>query len=100
LQPPQRDDTWRTREVGNGTTQLIEEYLDLLDDALVGPNWRSALSKLNTVAPEDWDWAPPGAERSICDLVRHLGCGKIIARDHAIGGGTLTWDDVGGGRER
>jgi uncharacterized damage-inducible protein DinB len=85
--------------VNNVTTQLIEQYLYLLDDAFAGPDWHSLLSNLNTVAPEDWDWAPPGGERSIRAIVRHAGYSKIVAHDQAFGGGTLTWDDAGGDEE-
>ncbi|HEX3270845.1 MAG TPA: DinB family protein [Ktedonobacterales bacterium] len=81
------------------TTQLIEEYLYLLDDAFAGPEWHSVLSNLKTVMPEDWEWVPPGGERSIRAIVRHLGLSKIIAHDWAFGGGTLTWDAAGGDEE-
>lgn len=71
----------------------IEQYLDLIDSAFAGPEWHSLLSNLNTVAPADWTWAPPGGARSIRDIVRHVGRGKVIAHDQAFGEGTLTWDD-------
>ncbi len=75
------------------TTQAIEQYLYLLDDAFAGPYWHSVLSKLHTVAPEDWEWVPPGGARSIRAIVRHLGRVKLMAHDQAFGAGTLTWDD-------
>lgn len=81
------------------TTQLIEQYLYLLDDAFAGQDWHSVLSNLNTVAPEDWEWVPPGGARSIRAIVRHVGLSKLIAHDQAFGGGTLTWDDAGGDEE-
>lgn len=73
--------------------QAIEHYLSLLDDAFAGPDWHSLLSNLHTVAPEDWEWVPPGGERSIRAIVRHLGYSKLVAHDQAFGAGTLTWDD-------
>jgi DinB superfamily len=75
------------------TTQAIDHYLYLLDDAFAGPDWHSLLSNLNTVAPEDWGWVPPGGKRSIRDIVRHLGRVKVVSHDQAFGGATLTWDD-------
>jgi uncharacterized damage-inducible protein DinB len=81
------------------TTQVIEEYLSLLDDAFAGPDWHSVLSNLTAVAPEDWEWTPPGGVRSIRAIVRHVGRVKLMAHDQAFGGGTLTWDDVGGEEE-
>ena len=76
------------------TRQALEIYLSLLDDAFAGPEWHSLLSNLATVAPEDWTWVPPGGERSIRSIVRHIGYSKLVAYDQAFGGGTLTWDDV------
>ena len=81
------------------TRQALELYRSLLDDAFAGPDWHSILSNLATVAPEDWTWIPPGGERSICDIVRHVGRSKLVAYDQAFGGGTLTWDNVGGDEE-
>jgi hypothetical protein len=75
------------------TTHAIEQYLYLLDDAFAGPDWHSVLSNLNSVAPEDWNWVPPGGRRSIRAIVRHLGRVKLMAHDQAFGEGTLTWDD-------
>jgi uncharacterized damage-inducible protein DinB len=75
------------------TTQAIEHYLDLMDSAFAGPDWHSLLSNLNTVAPDDWTWVPPGGVRSIRDIVLHVGRSKVVAHDQAFGSGTLTWDD-------
>jgi uncharacterized damage-inducible protein DinB len=72
---------------------VIEEYLSLLDDAFAGPEWHSLLSNLNSVAPDDWEWVPPGGARSIRAIVRHVGYSKLVAYDQAFGAGTLTWDD-------
>ena len=74
-------------------TQAIEQYLYLLDAAFAGPDWHSLLSNLNTVAPDDWTWVPPGGARSIRDIVRHLGRVKLMAHYQAFGDGALTWDD-------
>lgn len=73
--------------------QVIEQYLYLMNMGFEGPDWHSLLSNLNTVAPEDWTWVPPGGERSIRNIVRHVGCSKLVAHDQAFGDGTLTWDD-------
>jgi len=63
LQEP--EDTRRRREVSDMTTQAIEHYLSLLDDAFAGSDWHSLLSNLTTVAPEDWTWMPLGGVRSM-----------------------------------
>lgn len=74
-------------------TQVIEQYLSLMDAGFDGPDWHSVLTNLNSVAPEDWEWVPPGGARSIRHIVRHLGRVKIMAYDQAFGGATLDWDD-------
>jgi hypothetical protein len=81
------------------TTQAIEQYLCLLDNAFAGPDWHSLLSNLHSVASEDWNWVPRGGVRSIRAIVRHLGRVKLMAHDQAFGPGTLTWDDAGGDEE-
>ncbi len=73
--------------------EAIESYLYLMDAGFDGPDWHSLLSNLNTVTPEDWEWVPPDGARSIRDIIRHVGCSKVIAYDQAFGGATLTWDD-------
>ncbi|HEY7973752.1 MAG TPA: DinB family protein [Ktedonobacterales bacterium] len=75
------------------TTPAIEQYLFLLDAGFDGPDWHSLMRNLSTVTPADWTWVPPGGERSIRDIVRHVGRVKLMAHDQAFGGGTLTWDD-------
>lgn len=82
------------------TRQAIESYLYLMDAGFSGPDWHSLLSNLNTVAPEDWEWVPPGGARSIRAIVSHVGCGKVIAYDQAFGRATLTWDDPRVDRDR
>jgi hypothetical protein len=74
-------------------TQAIGQYLDLMDAGFGGPAWGSLLSNLNTVAPEDWEWVPPGGARSIRDIVHHVGGVKVLSHDQAFGGATLTPDD-------
>lgn len=75
------------------TRDSIETYLYLMDAGFDGPYWHSLLSNLNAVAPEDWEWVPPGGARPIRQIVQHVGRAKAIAYDQAFGGATLTWDD-------
>jgi uncharacterized damage-inducible protein DinB len=75
-------------------TLAVSQLLYLLDEAFDGTTeWHSFLGNLRSVTPEDWLWVPPGGERSIRDIVGHVGGCKLMYHDYAFGGGTLTWDD-------
>lgn len=72
-----------------GVTQLLY----LLDEAFQGPQWHSLLGNLRSLDAEDWGWVPPGGDRSIRDIVRHVGGSKLMYHNHAFGDAKLTWDD-------
>ena len=80
-------------------TPGVAQLLYLLDEAFEGPDWHSVLTNLRAVRPEDWDWLPPGGDRSIREIVAHLGSCKFMYENHAFGDRSLTWDDplVAGG---
>ena len=72
---------------------VVGELLHLLDEAFAGDDWHSLLGNLRDVAPEEWTWLPPGGDRSLRDMVQHIGSCKLMYDDHAFGGATLDWDD-------
>ncbi|MEJ7839971.1 MAG: DinB family protein, partial [Thermomicrobiales bacterium] len=59
--------------------------------------WHALLSNLESVRPEDWDALPPGAERSIRQLVHHVGRCYVIYENHCFGDVTSTWQSAGVG---
>jgi hypothetical protein len=75
------------------TSGVVEELLRLLDEAFAGDDWHSLLGNLRNIAPVEWTWLPPGGDRSLRDMVQHIGSCKLIYDDHAFGGATLDWDD-------
>ncbi len=81
------------------TAVVVEDLLRSLDAAFEGEttypgdDWHSLLSNLSTVPPEAWNWLPPGGARSIRDLVRHIGRGKLEYNDCAFGAAALRGDD-------
>jgi uncharacterized damage-inducible protein DinB len=76
------------------STPAVLQLLYLLDEAFDGTTeWHSLLGNLRSVTPEDWLWVPPGGERSIRDIVGHVGGCKLMYYDYAFGAGTHTWDD-------
>jgi uncharacterized damage-inducible protein DinB len=75
------------------TSTGIQELLYLSDNAFAGEDWHSLLTNLRDVTPEMWGRIPPGGQRSIRDIVEHVGGCKYMYENHAFGDGTLTWDD-------
>jgi hypothetical protein len=74
-------------------TIAVSQLLYLLDDAFDGTEWNSLLGNLGSVTADDWEWVPPGGERSIRDIVQHVGACKFMYEDHAFGAAKLGWDD-------
>ena len=74
------------------TAAVVSHYLYLLDEAFDGPAWHSLLGNLQPLIPEDWTRIPAGGERSIRDIVQHVGSSKFMYHNHAFGDATLTWD--------
>jgi hypothetical protein len=70
----------------------IAQLLALLDEAFDGADWHSLIGNLRPVMNEDWRWVPLGGQRSVCDIVRHVGGSKFMYHNHAFGDATLTWD--------
>lgn len=72
----------------------VREVLHLLDGAFgVGPERfeESLLENLMSVDESLWALVPEGGERSICQIVLHVGSCKEMYRNHAFEDGALTW---------
>lgn len=52
---------------------------------------QALLPNLRSVSAEDWEAKPPGADRSIRDIVLHVGGCKYLYSDHMFGSGHLDW---------
>jgi uncharacterized damage-inducible protein DinB len=81
------------------TRSAVDQLLQFLDAAFEGEDWHSLLGNLRDVAPEEWTWTPPGGQRSVRDIVQHVGGCKLMYENHAFGDASLSWDDplVAGG---
>ena len=78
----------------------VEQLLRLMDGAFTGvgespDDCHSLLANLRSVGEDDWDWHPPGGHRSIFDIVRHVGECYYVYDNHALGNGTMNWDQPG-----
>lgn len=71
----------------------VDQLLYLLDAAFENGDWHSLLGNLRTVEPEEWDWVPAGGQRSIRDIVQHVGKCTYMYENHAFGDASLDWDD-------
>jgi uncharacterized damage-inducible protein DinB len=74
-------------------TEGVTQLLHLLDEAFQGSHWHSLLGNLRSLDAEDWAWVPPGGDRSIQDIVRHVGGSKYMYHNHAFDDAMLTWGD-------
>src|SRR5215469_5441983 len=80
-------------DLGTMNTSAVSHWVYLLDEAFEGTAWHSLLGNLQSVTSEDWLWVPPGGQRSIRDMVGHVGGSKFMYHNHAFGDALLTWDD-------
>jgi uncharacterized damage-inducible protein DinB len=71
----------------------VAELLYLMDQAFAGNREHSLLGNLASVTAAEWAWVPPGGDRSIREIVRHVGGCKLMYENHAFGDGSLGWDD-------
>jgi hypothetical protein len=74
------------------TSPAVSQLLWLLDEAFAGENWHSLLTNVKAVDERDWNRVPDGGDRSIKEIVEHVGVCKIMYDNHAFGDAHLTWD--------
>lgn len=70
----------------------IDTLCWLIEDAFVGNLGDSIMSNLVNVREEDWTALPPGGERSIADILEHVGWCKWMYEDYAFGTASLPGD--------
>ncbi|MGH2610245.1 MAG: DinB family protein [Tepidiformaceae bacterium] len=74
----------------------VDATLFILDEAFEPaeprPANQSLVPNLLTVDDETWHSLPPGASRSIRDIVIHVGGCKYVYENHAFGDRSLSWD--------
>lgn len=60
------------------TAPAVSQLFYLLDEAFQGTDWHAVLSNLHSITLEDWLWVPSGGQRSIRDIIQHVGgCEKV-----------------------
>src|SRR5262245_18988137 len=77
----------------------IEQLLYMMDKAFDHDpswgNWQSFLVNLESVKDAEWLWVPEQGQRSIFDIVQHVGMCKYVYDSHAFGDGSMRWDREG-----
>ena len=70
----------------------IETLAWLIEDAFEGDPDHSLMSNLRTLKDEDWTALPRGAERSIAEVLEHVGWSKWMYENYAFGSATMRGD--------
>jgi uncharacterized damage-inducible protein DinB len=71
----------------------IEALAGLSEYAFEGDSDESLMANLLDLREGDWTALPPGAERTIADILEHVGWAKWMYEDYAFGPGTMRGDE-------
>jgi uncharacterized damage-inducible protein DinB len=72
--------------------QAIETLAWLIEDAFEGDPDQSLLANLRDLREEDWTALTTGANRSIAEVLEHVGWSKWMYEDYAFGSASLRGD--------
>ncbi|OGN90315.1 MAG: hypothetical protein A2Y88_12415 [Chloroflexi bacterium RBG_13_48_10] len=64
----------------------------LIEEAFRGNPSHSLIGNLGNITEEDWTALPPGGERSIADILEHVGWCKWMYEDYAFGTASMRGD--------
>ena len=83
----------------------LDTLVWLIAEAFEGDPSHSLLANLRDLREEDWTVTPPGSNRSIADILEHVGWSKWMYEDYAFGFALLRGDQpplvpAGGARSR
>lgn len=70
----------------------VETLAWLIEDAFEGDPDHSLMANLRDLKDENWTALPPGAERSIAEVLEHVGWSKWMYEDYAFGTATMRGD--------
>ena len=70
----------------------IDTLAWLIEGAFDGDPDQSLLASLRNLRDEDWLMLPPGASRSIAEILEHVGWAKWMYEDYAFGTASLRGD--------
>jgi uncharacterized damage-inducible protein DinB len=95
----------KTSITSTGSRTAVDTLAWLVEDAFAGNHEQSLLANLRDLRDQDWTALPPGAGRTVSDILEHVGWCKWMYEDYAFGAATLPGDrpplvPVGGQRAR
>lgn len=70
----------------------LDTSIGLIEDAFDGDPAQSLLASLRDVQEEDWTALPSGGERSIANILEHIGWSKWMYDDYAFGSASMQGD--------
>jgi uncharacterized damage-inducible protein DinB len=71
---------------------VIETLAWLIKDAFDGDPDQSLMANLRDLREQDWTAVPTGANRSIAEILEHVGWSKWMYEDYAFGPATMRGD--------
>jgi uncharacterized damage-inducible protein DinB len=71
----------------------VDALVRMADSAFDGQHWHATMRNLGSLREDDWDWVPAQGERTIRELVSHIGACKLIFASQLFGDGSIDWDD-------
>jgi uncharacterized damage-inducible protein DinB len=77
------------------TRTAVDQLIWLLDQAFETDDEHSVLANLTHIEGL-WRVVPPGGERSIADIIDHVGGCKYLYENYAFGDGSYSWDAAPG----
>jgi hypothetical protein len=72
----------------------LDALASLIVDAFEGDPSHSLMANIHGLAEDDWTALPPGAGRSIAEIVEHVAWSKWMYEDYAFGSATLRGDQA------
>jgi uncharacterized damage-inducible protein DinB len=76
----------------NSQRKMIDTLCWLIEGAFSSDPKHSLMSNLADIRDQDWTALPPGGERSIADILEHVGWCKWMYEDYAFGTASLHGD--------
>src|SRR5438105_12500347 len=82
----------RTADNTVSSHTAIDTLSWLAEDAFHGDPDQSLLAAVRDLRPDDWTGLPPGATRTVAEILEHVGWAKWMYKDYAFGAASLRGD--------
>ncbi len=72
----------------------VGHLLALVNEAFESERAHSLMGNVAGLQDDDWDWKPPGGERTIREIVEHAAIAKRLYAEHLFGAAKRSYADV------